>query len=599
MEEKKNMQPDPELSPEEQLDLLLADFLATPDMELPTPPPPVEIPTPPELTLEAEVQAEPKAESNTEFEVAPETESQPETEAELDIAAEDTITSELEIPPEPEMVADSEETESNDHPQAEPEIVVQEDVTIGESLASDTESEEIGVDEQALEAAGLATVEQAPSEEGAEGAEEVISIPTLINTAPQENPEDKESDEMDNAPEPEQRKQHQPIRKIKPRKKGQSGLFSLPHLAATAIWLAIILFIGVGLGNILWEYAADMLALDQEETVAVEINIDEGDTIEDVCQKLQEKGLIKYPGFFKLYADLTDAMEKIRIGDYTLTNNLDYKALVSAMSSNAARLTSKVVIPEGYTCQQIFYLLEAKDVCSATALQKAAMEMDLSSYWFLEGVEQDSPNCLEGYLFPDTYEFYRKETPENVLAKLLSNFNRRFNDTMRESLVTLNEQLAEMMRKNGMSEEYISQHQMTVREVVIIASMIEREAANTSEGYTVASVIYNRLTNPNAYPYLQIDATLVYYTGHNKLTLEDLATDHPYNTYLRPGLVPGPIANPSRASLDAALDPNTTTYYYYALNPVTGEHKFSETLAEHKAFLESLQGDQIETKPED
>ena len=610
MEENKNIQPDPELSPEEQLDLLLAEFLATPDMELPTPPPQVEVPLP---TLEFAADAEPPVEveiepaPEAEIEIAPETEAAVAMEPELSDASEEIPEAEAPIEPEIEPEVSADETEPTDteeeipseQPPAVPEIVALEEVTIGESLADDSESAEIGVDEQALEAAGLTTVEHPVTEDGEADAEEVISIPTLINTAPQENPEDKESEEMDNAPAPEEQKQPQPIRKIKPKKKGQWGLLSLPHMAATIIWLAIILFIGVGLGNILWEYASDMLAFDQDEIISVEISIDEGDTVDDITRKLQEKGLIKYPGFFKLYADLTDAANKIRIGDYTLTNNLDYKALVSAMASNAARLTSKVVIPEGYSCQQIFYLLEAKDVCSATALQKAAMEMDLSNYWFLDGVVQDNPNCLEGYLFPDTYEFYRKETPENVLAKLLANFNRRFNNTMRENIATINEQFAEMLRKNGMSEEYIVQHQLTIREVVIIASMIEREAANTSEGYTIASVIYNRLANPNAYPYLQIDATLVYYTGHNELTLEDLATDHPYNTYLRPGLVPGPISNPSRASLDAALDPSITTYYYYALNPATGEHKFSETLEEHEAFLESLRGDQVETKPED
>jgi UPF0755 protein len=128
--------------------------------------------------------------------------------------------------------------------------------------------------------------------------------------------------------------------------------------------------------------------------------------------------------------------------------------------------------------------------------------------------------------------------------------------------------------------------------------MIERETASGSESYEIASVIYNRLTNPGSFPYLQIDATVIYGMGGPKvdpatgeslpLTKADLERDTPYNSYTRKGLIPGPISNPGRNSLNAALDPNDTSYYYYALNPATNEHKFSQTLQEHQNFLNSL-----------
>ena len=153
------------------------------------------------------------------------------------------------------------------------------------------------------------------------------------------------------------------------------------------------------------------------------------------------------------------------------------------------------------------------------------------------------------------------------------------------------------MRANGLSEEYIAEHQLTVRDVVIIASMIEKETAANPESYLISSVIYNRLTNPKEYPYLNIDATLVYVLGHGNLTYEDLKYDSPYNTYLYPGLIPGAISNPGIYSLDAALDPTETAYYFYALNPATGEHHFSQTLKEHQDFLESIRGNETETDP--
>lgn len=653
MEENKNLQPEQEVSPEEKLDQLLAEFLAAPDLELP----PVAETSEPEPTPEENMESqEPENESVLSAEEPAEdpimTEaSDPELEAAAPVAEDATPAEDLDILPmleleedsallsfllteqepaapaedsasateaepapiteaepviesseEPEAAAetadDAEAAEANAEPESavEEQIIPLSDVTIGESLATPSEEEEIGVDEQALEAAGLTTVEPESVDVNGDYPEEpTSSIPILISTHTQENPETKEPESMSDPiavqhPDETSLEEEDISRlpkKKRPIKKGTYGLFSLPHMAATVIWLSIILFVGVGLGNILWEYAADMLAFGREEN-NVAITIYAEDDLDAIAEKLKATGLIKYPGLFKVYAGLADAMEEINPGTYKLKTTFDYNALVDAMSGYGARVSTKVVIPEGYTCKQIFQLLEQKGVCTVAELESAAATGELSEYWFLEGLERGSADCLEGYLFPDTYEFYLNESATSVLNRFLRNFNRRFSDAMKENLIILNETLSEMMRKNGMSEAYIAEHQMTVREVVIIASMIEKETANTAESYTIASVIYNRLTNPNAYPYLQIDATLVYVTGNHNLTMEDLALDNPYNTYKYPGLVPGPISNPSRASLDAALDPLVTAYYYYALNPDTGEHKFSETAAEHDAFLESL-----------
>ena len=122
--------------------------------------------------------------------------------------------------------------------------------------------------------------------------------------------------------------------------------------------------------------------------------------------------------------------------------------------------------------------------------------------------------------------------------------------------------------------------------------MIEKETANEEEAYTISSVIYNRLSNPGNFLYLNIDATIIYAlngnidpeTGKTKpLTTADYELDHPYNTYTEPGLPPGPISNPGRNSLDAALDPSDTGYYYYVFDPDIYQHVFSKTLKEHEA----------------
>ncbi len=377
------------------------------------------------------------------------------------------------------------------------------------------------------------------------------------------------------------------IQKTMPKKKNTYGLFGLPHILATVVWLVLAVSIGAAAGRLIWVCATDVLAFGRDDK-EVTITITEDDTLDTVTDKLYKTGLIQYPGLFKLYADLSDAMEDIDPGIYKLNTLYDYHALVLMMSSTSNRLTVDIMIPEGYTCAQIFALLEEKGVCSAAELEEAAALGELDDYWFLEGVERGSKYCLEGYLFPDTYEFYVGDKPVNVLCKLLDNFDYRFTETMAAKLETLNAMIAEKLASRGFPQDYIEENKMDIRKVVIIASMIEKEAAATSESYNISSVIYNRLTNPGSFPYLNIDAALVYITGKTELTAEDKQLDSPYNTYVYKGLIPGPISNPSLSSLHAALDPASSDFYYYALDPKENRHHFSKTLEEHKAFLESL-----------
>ena len=414
-------------------------------------------------------------------------------------------------------------------------------------------------------------------------------IPAEEPEQPEEAPEAAEENPEDKPEEPKKRR---------PKNTKKYGLLGIPHILTTLVWLGIIVFIGVGLGKFVWNCAADVLALGKPDSVVV-ITITDEDDLDDIAQKLKNTGLIRYPSLFKIYGQISEARDSIKSGTFKLNTEFDYHALVDAMSSNQRREQTSVTIPEGYTCAQIFRLLESKGISTVEKLEAAAVSADLGEYWFLEGIERDSANCLEGFLFPDTYTFYLDHDATGVLQKFLDNFNKRFNDSMKIKLDTLNATLADMMRANGMTELYISQHQMTVREVVIIASMIERETASNPESYNIASVIYNRLTNPENYPYLNIDAALVYVLGHGNLTTEDLQYDSPYNTYLYRGLIPGAISNPGSYSLDAALSPTPTDYYFYALNPFTGEHHFSKTLKEHNEFLESIRKQQEELEQEE
>ena len=360
-------------------------------------------------------------------------------------------------------------------------------------------------------------------------------------------------------------------------KKPKDNFWGLPHALSSLIWLAVIVAIGVSVGRMGWLCAKDVLALGKAPKELVFV-IDETDNIDTVAQRLKQLDMIEYPELFKLFARITNKGDNLQVGTITFQGDIvyDYNALCNAMTyKKTAKATVEVVIPEGYSCAQIFALLEEKGVCTVRELEAYAANGELDDYWFLEDVQRGHKYCLEGFLFPDTYEFYVGDSAERVLEKFLDDFNYRFNDRMMEKFEKLNKDL---------------KLDLSVREVVIMASIIEKEKANHLEGYTVSSVFYNRLTHSASYPYLNSDATLLYdveyYTGEG-ITNEQRASS-PYNTYTRKGLPIGPIANPGMGSIDAALSPEDTDYYYFIYDKNAGQHLFSKTLAEHQKKAKEL-----------
>ncbi len=356
-----------------------------------------------------------------------------------------------------------------------------------------------------------------------------------------------------------------PDRKVRPKRKNGYGLFGLPHFVSIAIWIGMIVLIGVSLGRLLWICATDVLAFGREDrvTTITIYNSDVGN-MDAIADKLYNAGLIQYRQLFKFYAALSSADEKIAAGTFELNTLFDYNALVKGMSATSSyRETTDVTIPEGYTCAQIFELLEKEGVCTAAELKAYRVQSD---YWFLEGINEDAEYPLEGFLYPNTYNFYVGDSAKGVFRRFLASFEDTFTDDLKT---------------------YVDNSKYSLYEIMIIASMIEKESAGSSENYDISSVIYNRLNNTAEFPRLQIDATIVYAQG-GKSDVIDTELDSPYNTYKYKGLPPTPICNPSLLSIQAALAPTDTKYYYYALDPSTGLHHFSQTYKEHQAFLDSL-----------
>lgn len=396
------------------------------------------------------------------------------------------------------------------------------------------------------------------------------------------------------------------VRKVRPLPKKGSGLFGIPHFLSAMIWMAVILMVGLTLGRTGWLCLSDLFAFGKpDQQVIIEITEEEVRKLPDgtvdvdidaIAQKLKDADMIEYPILFKFFAStLTSKAERIEPGVYTLNTLFDYNAITNNLRSlYSSRKEVELMIPEGSTCAQIFTLLEQNNICSVADMEAYMVQIGedgldgeyaLSGYWFLEGSPAADKYWLEGFLFPDTYRFYENDDPANVVKKFLDGFDYRFTDLMHNKLDAIN-------TNTGLD--------LSIREVVIIASLIEKETADVDEGYTVSSVIYNRLRNSSSFPYLNIDATIIYAlngnidpeTGLTKpLTSNDMKLDHPYNTYLYRGLPPGAIANPGRNSIDAALSPENTNYFYYVLNPETDSHIFASTLEEHEknvAYVNSL-----------
>lgn len=447
------------------------------------------------------------------------------------------------------------------------------------------EDEEIGVDPMAVAAAGLVAPEDRELEKIM--AQDWDATTILPKTEEEEVPEEELSEEEYQEELPEN------TQKRRPKMKKGYGLLGIPHVLVTFIWLALIVMIAVPLGRIGWMWVADVMAFGKESQ-EITLTITETDTIEDVANKLGDAEIVRFPGLFQKFAELTGKGERIDPGTYTLNSHLDYNALLNGMVDyGPAHDVVEIMFPEGYNCAQIFALLEEKEVCTAAELEEYAANGELDEYWFLEGVERGSKYCLEGYLAPDTYKFYTHDEPRRVLEKLLDEFDDRFTDKMKEDFITMQDRYNTMLSKNGYGDEYIANNPLTLHKLVTLASIVQKETAGDDESYNIASVFYNRLTDPASHPYLGSDATVYYAIGDyfgdkEALTQADLDFDSPYNTRNHQGLPPGPICNPGSYTMYAALDPNDTDYYYFVYSTELQEHLFSSTLKEHEDKLKEL-----------
>lgn len=344
-------------------------------------------------------------------------------------------------------------------------------------------------------------------------------------------------------------------------------------LKTAGIMLAII----VGVSAILCFYGIrcinDVLALDVEDK-SVEVRVEKGMTDSEVIDILHDNDLIHNKLFCKLFIKFFNKDGDYISGIYTLTPSLGVEKMISTMKTdyrNAETIT--LTFPEGWTITQMAEKLEVNEVCTASSFISTLQTVDFSEeYDFIASIPDKDKrfHMLEGYMYPDTYEFYIGENASSVVRRFLDNFQNRW------------------------TEEYQKQAEsrgLTVDEVVVMASVIQKEAANQGQMAKISSVLYNRLDMPNAFPLLQCDSTEDYLLNTIKPGLTSSVEDTQkyieyrdnYDTYSEEcvGLPVGAIANPGADAIEAALYPADTDYLYFR-HDVEGGVYYAESFAEHE-----------------
>lgn len=334
--------------------------------------------------------------------------------------------------------------------------------------------------------------------------------------------------------------------------KSSTGRVGIVVICIVIALLIVLISVGAVSYYTVLEYNGE---LGDDRVVTVEIP--EGASVVEISNILKREGIIKIPLLFTQVAKL-NGRSNFKFGRHELSSNMAYPVIMDELEKNVSfESVAKVTIPEGYELRQIVDLLVSEKIVKREEFL-SALEKDYD-YPFLKGINREQR--LEGYLFPATYEFAYNASPEDIIKTMLNKFANEFDISM-------------VKRADEIG--------MSIDQVVILASIIEREAASDDDRGLVSSVFHNRLMADSVYPYLQSCATVQYILKERKpvLSLNDIKIESPYNTYINKGLPVGPIASPGKASMLAALYPIESDYYFFVVDS-TGNHVFSRTLEEH------------------
>lgn len=306
------------------------------------------------------------------------------------------------------------------------------------------------------------------------------------------------------------------------------------------------------------------------------IDIEEGQSARDIANNLVDKGVVDNPNMFVVMADLRGFADKLKAGEYMIHGASTPNEILDLFAIGW-NYRHDLVIPEGWTQAQIGQRCEDLGICTKADFLEECHKRT-SIFPFVIAQQPDGSNAqLEGVMFPDTYKFIKNTPPERIVNRFIDTYQDIWADLMEPVIADPNMELWWKPGDNATTKQ--------MHDVVVLASIIEKEVAKEEDRPLVASVFVNRLKKNMP---LQSDATVHFFTGKKEpLTRADLELDSPYNTYKNPGLPAGAIGNPGKSALKAAMFPAETDYLFFISMP-NGETKFTSTLAEHNKLKREM-----------
>ena len=363
--------------------------------------------------------------------------------------------------------------------------------------------------------------------------------------------------------------------------------FWLSIRPAVVLLVSLVVVFFIARGTVNYVLSKYIEPVDRNDATPIEVTIPTSSSASSIARILygacgyEKDGLITSTAAFKVYVDFVGKANSLKAGTYVLSKNMSIKQIVEELcEGNAPKATVKFTIPEGYTIEGIAKVLMEKGLITSEsqlydAVKSGSAFMNFAFIADAAATQNASARSymMEGYLFPDTYEVYADASVETILIKMLN----RFNDVYSEEYITRAQQLG-----------------MTMDQVITLASLIEREAAAPDDFAKVSAVFHNRLNQDMP---LQSCASLSYALGITKYVFnaQEQATESLYNTYQYKGLPVGPVCNPGKAAIEAALYPNeeflTEGYLFFCnQNPKeTSALVFAKTYEEHQQNVEKYQ----------
>jgi len=305
------------------------------------------------------------------------------------------------------------------------------------------------------------------------------------------------------------------------------------------------------------------LKTSQEVTTFV---VGKGEGVKEIAEKLKEQGLIKNKAIFEIYAFLKNAWKKFWPGEYKLNPETGLRDILKILTAQKGPEEEEITIIEGWTNKDIVNYLKEKGVVKEEDFKTAEEEIiKENKYDFL--TDKPSEADLQGYLFPDTYRVYKEASAKEIIKKMLDDFGNKLTNEYRDEI-----------KRQGKK----------IFEVITLASIVEKEAADEIDRRIIAGIFLDRLARGEK---LESCTTINYILGESKkkLSYQDTRTPSPYNTYLHEGLPPGPICNPGLGTIKAVIYPLKTDYKYF-LSPGDGRTIFSKTYEEHLKNKEKYLG---------